>query len=87
MEWYIAVAKKRGWPKVVELLAQYPEKEERIKMLIKKKVRKMSGWLVATVGVIYFCTAIDSFFKDNMGLAVAFLGYSIGSIGLWMQTK
>jgi hypothetical protein len=47
----------------------------------------MSGWLVATVGVIYFCTAIDSFFKDNMGLAVAFLGYSIGSVGLWMQTK
>lgn len=47
----------------------------------------MSGWLVATVGVIYFCTAIDSFFKGNMGLAVAFLGYSIGSVGLWMQTK
>jgi hypothetical protein len=47
----------------------------------------MSGWLVATVGVIYFCTAIDSFFKGNMGLGVAFLGYSIGSVGLWMQTK
>jgi hypothetical protein len=47
----------------------------------------MSSWLVATVGVIYFLTAIDSFFKNNMGLGVAFLGYSIGSIGLWIQTR
>jgi hypothetical protein len=39
-EWYIAVAKKRGWPAVVKLLAQYPEKEERIKMLIKKRLGK-----------------------------------------------
>jgi hypothetical protein len=47
----------------------------------------MNSWLVATVGVIYFFTAIDSFFRNNMGLGVAFLGYSIGSIGLWMQTR
>lgn len=47
----------------------------------------MSAWLVATVGIIYFFTAIDSFYKGNMGLAVAFLGYSIGSIGLWIQTR
>jgi hypothetical protein len=38
VEWYIAVAKKRGWPEVVKLLAQYPDKEERIKMLIKKRL-------------------------------------------------
>jgi hypothetical protein len=38
--WYIGVAKKRGWPAVVKLLAQYPEKEERIKQLIKKKLGK-----------------------------------------------
>lgn len=36
--WYIGVAKRRGWPEVVRLLAQYPEKEERIKLLIKKKL-------------------------------------------------
>jgi hypothetical protein len=40
VEWYIAVAKRRGWPEVVRLLAQYPKKEERIKMLIKKKLGK-----------------------------------------------
>jgi hypothetical protein len=47
----------------------------------------MSSWLVATVGVIYFFTAIDSFLKNNMGLGVAFLGYSIGCVGLWIQTR
>jgi hypothetical protein len=38
VDWYIAVAKRRGWPEVVRLLAQYPDKEERIKMLIKKRL-------------------------------------------------
>jgi hypothetical protein len=38
--WYIGVAKRRGWPEVVRLLKQYPEKEERIKQLIKKKLGK-----------------------------------------------
>ena len=40
VSWYIAVAKRRGWPEVVRLLAQYPEKEERMKMLIKKRLGK-----------------------------------------------
>jgi len=40
VDWYIAVAKKRGWNEVVRLLAQYPEKEQRIKMLIKKRLGK-----------------------------------------------
>jgi hypothetical protein len=40
VDWYIAVAKRRGWPEVVRLLAQYPDKEERIKMLIKKRLGK-----------------------------------------------
>jgi hypothetical protein len=40
VDWYIAVAKKRGWPEVVRLLAQYPDKEKRIKKLIKKKLGK-----------------------------------------------
>jgi hypothetical protein len=40
VNWYIAVAKRRGWPEVVRLLAQYPEKEERMKLLIKKRLGK-----------------------------------------------
>jgi hypothetical protein len=40
VNWYIGVAKRRGWDVVVHLLGQYPDDEERIKMLIKKKLGK-----------------------------------------------
>jgi hypothetical protein len=40
VHWYIGVAKRRGWLEVVRLLAQYPDKEERIKILIKKRLGK-----------------------------------------------
>jgi hypothetical protein len=38
--WYIGVAKKRGWDEVVRLLKQYPDDEQEIKQLIKKKLGK-----------------------------------------------
>jgi hypothetical protein len=40
VDWYIGVAKRRGWDEVVRLLKQYPEKEERMKMLIKQRLGK-----------------------------------------------
>jgi len=40
VDWYIGVAKRRGWPEVVRLLAQNKETEERMKMLIKKRLGK-----------------------------------------------
>jgi len=40
VSWYIAVAKRRGWHEVVRLLAQNKETENRMKMLIKKKLGK-----------------------------------------------
>ena len=39
-DWYIGVAKKRGWDEVVKLLAQYPETEAELKILIKKRLGK-----------------------------------------------
>ena len=39
-DWYIGVAKKRGWDEVVKLLAQYPETEAKLKILIKKRLGK-----------------------------------------------
>jgi len=39
-DWYIAVAKRRGWPEVVRLLAQNKETEDRMKTLIKKRLGK-----------------------------------------------
>ena len=38
--WYIGVAKRRGWDVVVHLLAQYPDIEDEVKQLIKKKLGK-----------------------------------------------
>jgi hypothetical protein len=40
VDWYIGVAKRRGWDEVVRLLAQYPETEAEMKFLIKKKLGK-----------------------------------------------
>jgi hypothetical protein len=40
VDWYIGVAKRRGWDEVVRLLAQYPNDEKRMKMLIKKRLGK-----------------------------------------------
>jgi hypothetical protein len=40
VDWYIAVAKKRGWAEVVKLIDQNPDTEAEIKMLIKKRLKK-----------------------------------------------
>ena len=40
VDWYIAVAKKRGWAEVVKLIDQNPDTEAEIKMLIKKRLGK-----------------------------------------------
>jgi hypothetical protein len=38
--WYIGVARRRGWGAVVHLLAQYPDIENEVKQHIKKKLGK-----------------------------------------------
>jgi hypothetical protein len=38
--WYIGVAKRRGWDVVVHLLAQYPDIENEVKQEIKRKLGK-----------------------------------------------
>lgn len=39
VDWYIGVAKRRGWDEVIRLLAQ-EKNEERMKILIKKRLGK-----------------------------------------------
>jgi hypothetical protein len=39
VDWYIGVAKRRGWDVVVQLLVQEKD-QERMKMLIKKRLGK-----------------------------------------------
>jgi hypothetical protein len=40
VDWYIGVAKRRGWDEVVRLLVQEKDNEERMKMLIKQRLGK-----------------------------------------------
>jgi hypothetical protein len=43
-------------------------------------------FLISIVGVIYFIVSINSFYNGQLGLGISFLGYSIGSIGLYFQS-
>lgn len=47
----------------------------------------MSAWLIAFIGVVYAVVAIDLFIKGNTGLAIAFVGYSLGNVGLFIVAK
>lgn len=45
----------------------------------------MSANLIAIVGVVYATVAIDLLWKGNTGLGIAFIGYAIGNIGLYLE--
>jgi hypothetical protein len=45
----------------------------------------MSAWLIAMVGVVYAVVAIDLIVKGNTGLGIAFVGYALGNVGLYME--
>lgn len=47
----------------------------------------MSAWLIAVIGVVYAVIAIDLFVKGNIGLGIAFVGYSLGNVGLYIVAK
>jgi len=47
----------------------------------------MSGWLIATTGLIYAIVAIEQGYKGNMGMAIAYAGYAFSNIGLWKMTS
>lgn len=45
----------------------------------------MSAWLIAVIGVVYAVVSVDLILKGNTGLGIAFIGYSIGNVGLTME--
>jgi hypothetical protein len=47
----------------------------------------MSGWLIAVIGVVYLVVAVDLYIKGQIGLSIAFLGYSLGNVGLFMEAR
>lgn len=47
----------------------------------------MSQWLIAFIGVVYLVVAFDLFRKGQYGLAISFLGYSLGNCGLYFVAQ
>jgi hypothetical protein len=47
----------------------------------------MSGTLIAVVGVIYMCIAVDQFLKGNPASSIVFAGYAFSNIGLWLTAQ
>lgn len=45
----------------------------------------MAAWLIASIGVVYAVVAATLFWQGKTGLAIAFVGYAIGNIGLTME--
>lgn len=47
----------------------------------------MSAALIAAVGVVYAVIAADLYLAGKPGLALAFAGYAIANIGLFLEAK
>jgi hypothetical protein len=47
----------------------------------------VTGPLIILVGVIYAYVAVDQYMNGNSGMAIAYAGYSVSNIGLWMLAK
>lgn len=47
----------------------------------------MASWLIAIIGVVYCYVALEFLWHGNIGLGIAFLGYSLGNVGLYLASK
>lgn len=47
----------------------------------------MSPWLIAAVGVVYFYIGCDLWWKGDIGLSIAFFGYSFSNVGLYLAAQ
>lgn len=47
----------------------------------------MAAWLIAVIGGVYAFVAFDLLRSGNLGLGIAFIGYSIGNVGLYLAAK
>ena len=47
----------------------------------------MQPWLILAVGVVYLYIAVDLICAGKTGLSLAFAGYAVSNIGLYMAAK
>lgn len=47
----------------------------------------MSGPLIALTGFIYAYIAADQLWKGNPGMGIAYVGYALANVGLYLLAK
>ena len=47
----------------------------------------MASWLIALIGVVYTIVAVQLLVTGKTGLGIAFIGYALGNVGLYMETR
>jgi len=47
----------------------------------------MASWLIATIGGVYLVVAVNLLMTGKTGLGIAFIGYALGNVGLYMEAK
>lgn len=47
----------------------------------------MSGPLILLVMVIYAIVSVDQFLRGNVGMGIAWAGYSVSNIGLYLASR
>jgi len=50
-------------------------------------VDRVAAWLIAGIGVVYLVIAIQLLLEGKVGLGVAFCGYALGNVGLYLAAK
>lgn len=56
-------------------------------LVVRKARYLMAGWLIAGIGVVYLLVSVQLLIEGKVGLSIAFLGYSLGNVGLYIAAK
>ncbi len=51
------------------------------------RVVRMASWLIAGIGVVYLLIAVQLLVEGKIGLGIAFLGYALGNVGLYLAAR
>ena len=47
----------------------------------------MASWLIAGIGVVYLLVGVQLLVEGKIGLGIAFLGYALGNVGLYLAAR
>ena len=47
----------------------------------------MSGWLIGLTGLIYAYVSAEQLWRGNHGMSIAYFGYALSNIGLYLLAK